>query len=414
MKVANPQDWKTEPLPDKHVTIDLHLSYSKKERQKIVKGLIPEQMEDKWFVYFDQGVLNFHRSWTGFCVYRVYSRDDGNTFILTHADVNRDVEQYKEVNDELDRQMISYLIDLLLLQKSARFPYSDGSEEDVIKIWSSVGKATFSVKPDDSSTDFVRIIPTQRYVGFPAPSHRPYAFYADAASLKGRTIADCYSLVKGLGLPPMECGNKHCSPYIGSGWDSAVGDYDAPLADIKAKGKKNVIFEELPLKKLEKVKYVVLRVSRSDAVPELDVFPATWCALSYIVSDPKRMGARQAGWDMNLREYASASIHALFKEVQAGSDKGLLALTESKDSLGLNDLDRLRGKEEEFEYYSYLSRDSVFTNKIVELFGISSRCWHGCGYLGVPGKPICRFFLLRNKITPDIKVSVMSGKNVFV
>jgi hypothetical protein len=42
------------------------------------------------------------------------------------------------------------------------------------------------------------------------------------------------------------------------------------------------------------------------------------------------------------------------------------------------------------------------------------RCWHGCGYLGTPGKPICRFFLLRNKLTPNIKVSVLSGKDIFV
>ena len=60
--------------------------------------------------------------------------------------------------------------------------------------------------------------------------------------------------------------------------------------------------------------------------------------------------------------------------------------------------------------YHYLSVDSGFTNEIVDLFGISHRCWHGCGYLGWPGFPLCRFFLLRNKFTPDIKLSVLGGR----
>lgn len=413
MKIATKHDFNIEPLPDANVKIDLHISYSIKDKLKIIKGLVPEVMEDKWFIFFDEGVLNFHRSWTGYCVYRVYCCDEGNKFVLKYADVNRYKEQYKETDDEIDRQMISYLINVLLLKKTAKFPYSNGGEENPLKVWSSIGKAIFSVKPDDNlSTDFIRIIPVQRFVGCPAPIHRPYAFYADAESLGGRTIADCYSLVKGLGLPPMESGNKHCSPFI---WNYAdlKGNYDAPIASIKVKKKRNIIFEDLPLKMLEKNKYVVLRISRFDAIRDLDVFPATWRALSYIVSDPQRMGARQTGWDMDVAEYASARIHALFKEIQGGKDKGLLAMSESKESMGLNDLDRLPVKEEESKYYGYLSKDSFFTDKIVELFGLSSRCWHGCGYLGASGKPICRFFLLLNKMTPNIKVSVMKGKDFF-
>ena len=411
MKITGPQDWKTEPLPVKHVTLDLHLTYSNIESLNIIKGLIPTVMEEKWFVYYDQGVLNFHRSWTGFCVYRAYCNDEGGTFVITHADVNRDTAQYKETNDDIDRQMIAYLIDVLLLQKPAHYPCADGGEDDALKIWSSVGKALFTAKAaEDPSTDFIRIIPAQRFVGLPVSPHRPYAFYADAASLKDRTIADCYSLVNGLRLPPMEPADKYCNPFLGRWWN----DYDSPFTDIKIRKKNRIISEELPLKKLEKAKFVILRVSRSDAVRELDVFPATWRALSYIVSDPKRMGVRQPGQGMRLSEYASASIHALFKEVQTDNERGLLALVESKENLGLCDLECLPSREEEHEYYNYLSRDSAFTNNIIELFGLSCRCWFGCGYIGSYGKPLCRFYLLQNKMTPEINVSVMSGKDLFL
>jgi hypothetical protein len=412
MKTAKPTDWNTEPLPDKHVTLDLQLTYSKKDKQKIVKGLIPKVMEDKWFVYFDGGALHFHRSWTGFCVYRVYAHESGELFVLTHVDVNRETSQYQQTDDEFDRRMVSYLVDVLLLRKPARYPSNDNSEEQAIKIWTSVGKAIFAVETEESTdSDFVRIIPAQRYVGYPAPLHRPYAFYADAASLLGRTIADSYSLVKGLGLPNLETGKKHCSPFIWNDFNFTRGDYDTPLADIKVRNKA-VMFEDMPIKKLEQANYVVLRISRAAAIRNLDVFPATWRALSYIVSDPKRMQAHPLTWSMNPEQYASARIHALFKEIQAGSKEGLLSLNSSKDALGLTDLDRLPEKSEEQEYYAYLSKDSGFTNSIVDLFGISSRCWHGCGYLGSPGHPLCRFFLLRNEITPELKISVMKGSEV--
>jgi hypothetical protein len=411
MKIAKPNDFRTIPFPDKYVTIDINISYSKTDKNNIIKGLIPEVMEDKWFVFYDRGVLNFHRSWTGYCIYRIYCSDDNDNFVLTHADVNRNQRQYSETDDNIDRAMIPYLINILLLNKSDISPYNKSDKEDILKTWSSVGKAIFSVRPDeDSSTDFIRIIPAQRFFGLPALFYRPYAFYADAKSLIGRTIAESYSLVKGLRSPSKEPILSYCTPFIS--WDYTNGDYDSPIKDIKVKGKKDILFEELPFKKLEKTKFIVLRVSRFDAINDLDVFPATWSALSFIVSDPNRMGARQPGWDMSLAEYASARLHALFKEVQGGDKNSLLALTNSKESLGLNDLDRVREMDGEGKFYAYLSKNSVFTNQIVELFGMSNRCWHGCGYLGTHEDPICRFFLLRNKMIPSIKVSLMRGKDL--
>jgi hypothetical protein len=36
---------------------------------KLMEGLVPVEMEDKWFVYFEDGWLYFHRSWTGALIY---------------------------------------------------------------------------------------------------------------------------------------------------------------------------------------------------------------------------------------------------------------------------------------------------------------------------------------------------------
>jgi hypothetical protein len=75
-------------------------------------------MEDKWFLFFEDDTLFFHRSWTGFCVYEVHF--EGST--ATHAVVNRDPEQYRATDDDRDQQLIHHLIQVLLLGQPANYP----------------------------------------------------------------------------------------------------------------------------------------------------------------------------------------------------------------------------------------------------------------------------------------------------
>src|SRR5262245_38613747 len=112
MHIATPADWKTEPLPAQKTTIALHRRVSAHDMQRIRRGLVPEQMEDKWFIYWKDDTLFFHRSWTGYCIYivRFAATDDG--WDMVEAEVNRDATQYLEVHDASDAAMISYLVDV--------------------------------------------------------------------------------------------------------------------------------------------------------------------------------------------------------------------------------------------------------------------------------------------------------------
>jgi hypothetical protein len=74
-------------------------------------------MEDKWFVYWKDDCLYFHRSWTGFCIYIVRFVCDDIGGKAAVATVNRDPDQYGGTDDEYDRRMIAYLIDVLLLRR---------------------------------------------------------------------------------------------------------------------------------------------------------------------------------------------------------------------------------------------------------------------------------------------------------
>ena len=116
----------------------------------IRQGVIPEVMEDKWFIYWNDDALFFHRSWTGFCIYVVRFAADGDTWRMIQADVNRDRRQYEETDDDRDALLISYLIDVLLLGRHAEFPHAGSSAgESVIANWSLVGRAmTGRHRPD--------------------------------------------------------------------------------------------------------------------------------------------------------------------------------------------------------------------------------------------------------------------------
>ena len=111
-------------------------------------------MEDKWFVFWERNALYFHRSWTCHCLYVVRFVNDIDSCMMFEADVNRDPEQYKETSDERDAEMISYLIDVLLLRQYAVLPsYDPSSERQALMGWSLVGRAMFGQHPYDKSYD---------------------------------------------------------------------------------------------------------------------------------------------------------------------------------------------------------------------------------------------------------------------
>jgi hypothetical protein len=109
-------------------------------------GSIPQQMEDKWFLYFADDRLFFLRSWTGYCVYVAHFRPAEKGTTLANAEVNRDPDQYTETDDSLDARMIPFLIDALLLGRIGE-PPTDPNQP--LKTWGSVGRLMLGVHPDD-------------------------------------------------------------------------------------------------------------------------------------------------------------------------------------------------------------------------------------------------------------------------
>lgn len=93
-------------MPEIFTTIRLDVSLNAKQAASIRQGFIPVAMEEKWFAYFENNILFQHRSWTGLCIDQIHFVEDNEGLRATHAEVNRDSDQYAETDDQVDRQRI--------------------------------------------------------------------------------------------------------------------------------------------------------------------------------------------------------------------------------------------------------------------------------------------------------------------
>ena len=105
--IARRGDWKTEPMPEQHETFVLNRAFSDEEMDALRRGNVPQAMEDKWFRYMEGPTLWAHRSWTGYCIYRIDFKED-NAHVVT---VNRDPEQYRCTSTAEDAETLNGLLD---------------------------------------------------------------------------------------------------------------------------------------------------------------------------------------------------------------------------------------------------------------------------------------------------------------
>ncbi len=109
-ETATKDSWKNLPMPDKNTVIPLNVTIPSDAMRIIEYGHIPEAMEDHWFMYCDGNTIRYYRSWTGFCIYVAKYEDDGKQCRITELQVNRDSEQYSNLNDEKDKALFMALL----------------------------------------------------------------------------------------------------------------------------------------------------------------------------------------------------------------------------------------------------------------------------------------------------------------
>ena len=130
MIIARKDDWKTEEMPLVVSELQYERQFSSEEFELIKHGIVPQQMEDKWFIFFENNLLKFFRSWTGHQIYQLQFEKMETGYHVVKTIVNRDSSQYKEADDAYDIEMLNFLMDRLLLNKNVKFPLKATTPKD--------------------------------------------------------------------------------------------------------------------------------------------------------------------------------------------------------------------------------------------------------------------------------------------
>jgi ADP-ribosyl-[dinitrogen reductase] hydrolase len=153
-EIATRATWKNEPIENpKRIEIALH--FTEEQFSKLKLGLIPHAMEDKWFIFYENDWLYFHRSWTGFGIFKaqLINGQDGHSITEFWAERNQD--KYSIEDDQSDIETLLFLITEGLLGIDTRELYIQNnikSETDIVKGWSNFGTLLFKNK-DAENTD---------------------------------------------------------------------------------------------------------------------------------------------------------------------------------------------------------------------------------------------------------------------
>lgn len=151
MKIATRETWKNKPMPEKRARLEYARAFDAAEHARVVRGVVPEQMEDKWFVFYEAPWLWFHRSWTGIAIYGVRLRPEGEGSVVEEAWVNRAPEEYAATDDAHDAALLSFLVERLLLGRDVPFPVRAGfpAEKTSLLIHHVVGNARSNDEDDE-------------------------------------------------------------------------------------------------------------------------------------------------------------------------------------------------------------------------------------------------------------------------
>jgi hypothetical protein len=95
MRVRATRDsWQTEPMGERRARLSLAFALDKTEMDIVSMGNIPQAMEDKWFIYYEDGRLHLHRSWTGYEIFEIRFEYDGRRHVARDVWVSRNPAQY--------------------------------------------------------------------------------------------------------------------------------------------------------------------------------------------------------------------------------------------------------------------------------------------------------------------------------
>jgi len=145
---ATRSTWQNIPI-DQPLRIGVNLHFTEKQYSRLKMGLIPHQMEDKWFIFFEDDWLYFHRSWTGHEIYRANIIKENQGYAIREFWAERNTDKYSNKDAAVDIESFSFIIGRGLLGYDVANIYiarNLQSDEDHLKGWGDFGNLLYSRK----------------------------------------------------------------------------------------------------------------------------------------------------------------------------------------------------------------------------------------------------------------------------
>lgn len=125
--IARQEDWEFRPMPATRTTLEYQRVFSPPEMAQIIRGFLSQAMEQKWCVYFEDGILRFHRSWTGIEIFRMHlmpAKAKKGHWEVVRTELN----QHPGQSTWSEREALGFIPDLVenMLLRFGEEPWMDG------------------------------------------------------------------------------------------------------------------------------------------------------------------------------------------------------------------------------------------------------------------------------------------------
>lgn len=127
---ATRESWRIKPFPAQREALPLDGRFEGEEVRRLLHGLVPQDVEDKWFVFYEDGWLYLHRAITGSCIYALRLSVEGEVASVAEAWVNTDPGEYTATDRAWDAALLGFLVHDLLAGRPQDFPVRTSLPED--------------------------------------------------------------------------------------------------------------------------------------------------------------------------------------------------------------------------------------------------------------------------------------------
>src|SRR5882757_8930770 len=122
---ATRASWKCQPF-ENGLPLPYQAVFTSEQFAQLREGLVPDAMEDKWFIFYEEPHLFLHRSWTGRPVYRLALKTGPTGAEVAEALLSNDIPEKARFDPDYQVRLLDFLVSNLLLRQAKPFPVPTG------------------------------------------------------------------------------------------------------------------------------------------------------------------------------------------------------------------------------------------------------------------------------------------------